>query len=380
MGLWDKLRGELIDIIEWLDESRDTMVYRFPRYENEIKYGAKLVVREGQAAAFVNEGKLADVFQPGTYTLETQNLPILSTLKGWKYGFSSPFKAEVYFVATRVFTDRKWGTKNPIMLRDAEFGPVRLRAFGSYAIRVKDPAVLLRQIVGTDSRFTIDEFGEQLRDMVVSRFTDILGESKIPILDLASNYDELAKYVGPRIEPDFSGFGLELAKFLVENISLPAEVEAAMDKRTSMGVIGNMQQYAQYQSANAIGDAAKNPGGLAGAGVGLGAGYMMAQQFGQAFNPANPPANPPVAGPPAAGPPAAGPPAIPSGVAYFVVLDGQQAGPFDLGKLRENAAGGKINRQTLVWKQGMPQWTAAGDVAELGMLFASAPPPIPKNS
>ncbi|MCC7350240.1 MAG: SPFH domain-containing protein [Phycisphaerales bacterium] len=369
MGLWDKLRGELIDIIEWLDESRDTMVYRFPRYENEIKYGAKLVVREGQAAAFVNEGKLADVFQPGTYTLQTQNLPILATLKGWKYGFSSPFKAEVYFVSTRVFTDRKWGTKNPIMLRDSEFGPVRLRAFGSYAIRVNDPAAFLKEIVGTDSRFTIDEFGEQLRDMVVSRFTDVLGESKIPALDLASNYDELAKYVAPRIAPDFASFGLELNKFLVENISLPAEVEAAMDKRTSMGVIGNMQQYAQYQSANAIGDAAKNPGGIAGAGVGLGAGYMMAQQFGQAMNPANPQT-----------PPAAGPPPVPSAAAYFIVLDGQQAGPFDLGKLRENAAAGRLNRQTLVWKQGMSQWTAAGEVAELGSLFAIAPPPIPKNS
>ncbi|MCC6422365.1 MAG: SPFH domain-containing protein [Phycisphaerales bacterium] len=378
MGIWDKLRGELIDIIEWLDESRDTMVYRFPRYENEIKYGAKLVVREGQAAAFVNEGKLADVFQPGTYTLETQNLPILATLKGWKYGFNSPFKAEVYFVSTRVFTDRKWGTKNPIMLRDAEFGPVRLRAFGSYAVRVSDPAAFLREIVGTDSRFTIDEFGEQLRDMVVSRFTDVLGESKIPALDLASNYDELAKYVAPRIAPDFASFGLELNKFLVENISLPAEVEAAMDKRTSMGVIGNMQQYAQYQSANAIGDAAKNPGGLAGAGVGLGAGYMMAQQFGQAINPANPP-NPP-ANAPAAGPPTAGPPPIPSAIAYFIVLDGQQAGPFDLGKLRENVSAGKLSRQTLVWKQGMAQWTAAGDLAELASLFASAPPPIPKNS
>lgn len=372
MGLWDKLRGELIDIIEWLDDSRDTMVWRFPRYENEIKYGAKLIVREGQAAAFVNEGKLADVFQPGTYTLETQNMPILSTLKGWKYGFSSPFKAEVYFVSTRIFTDRKWGTKNPIMLRDAEFGPVRLRAFGTYAIRIKDPAVILRQIVGTDSRFTIDEFGEQLRDMVVARFTDILGESKIPILDLAGNYDELAKYVSPRIEPDFAGFGLEMAKFLVENISLPAEVEAVLDKRTSMGVIGNMQQYAQYQSANAIGDAAKNPGGIAGAGVGLGAGYMMAQQFGQAMNPANPPAAPTA--------PAAGPPPIPSAIAYFVVLDGQQAGPFDLSKLRENIAAGRINRQTLVWKQGMPQWSAAGEVGELGSLFASTPPPIPKNS
>src|SRR3954466_14360182 len=180
MALWDKLRGELVDIVEWIDDTRDTMVWRFPRYQNEIKYGAKLVVREGQSAAFINEGKLADLFLlPGTFTLETQNLPILATLRGWKYGFNSPFKAEVYFVSMRTFTDRKWGTKNPIMMRDPEFGPTRLRAFGSFAIKVSDPAALLRNVVGTDSRFTVDEIGEQLRDLLVARFADVLGESKI---------------------------------------------------------------------------------------------------------------------------------------------------------------------------------------------------------
>jgi len=171
MAIWDKLRGELVDIIEWLDDTRDTMVWRFPRYENEIKYGAKLIVRESQAAAFINEGALADLFlQPGTFTLETKNLPILATLRAWKYGFESPFKAEVYFVNTRTFTDRKWGTKNPIMMRDPEFGPVRLRAFGSFAIKVSDPATFLKNIVGTDGRFTVDEIGDQVRDMVTARF------------------------------------------------------------------------------------------------------------------------------------------------------------------------------------------------------------------
>ena len=176
MGLWDKLKGELIDIIEWLDDSRDTLVYRFPRYQNEIKYGAKLTVREGQAAVFVNEGKIADVFAPGMYELQTSNLPILATLKGWKYGFDSPFKAEVYFVSTRRFTDQKWGTKNPIMLRDPEFGPGRLRAFGSFEFKASDPAAIIREISGTDGDFTVDDINDQIRNIVITRFTDALGE------------------------------------------------------------------------------------------------------------------------------------------------------------------------------------------------------------
>ena len=280
MGIFDKLKNELIDIIEWLDDSRDTMVWRFPRSDNEIKYGAKLIVREGQAAAFVNEGALADVFmQPGTYTLQTQNMPILSKLKGWKYGFESPFKAEVYFVSMRTFTDRKWGTKNPIMLRDPEFGPTRLRAFGSFAIKACDVAVLLRNLVSTDSRFTIDDIGEQLRDLLVARFADVLGESKIAALDLAANQDDLGKLMLTRLQPDFDTFGLKLVNLVVENISLPPEVEAAMDTRTKMGVIGDLSRYTQFQAANAIEDAAKNPGGIAGAGVGLAAGYAMAGQM-----------------------------------------------------------------------------------------------------
>ncbi len=360
MALWDKLRGELIDIVEWLEDSRDTMVYRFQRYDNEIKYGAKLVVREGQVAAFVNEGRLADVFAPGTYTLETQNLPILSTLRGWKYGFSSPFKAEVYFVSTRVFPGRKWGTKNPIMLRDPEFGPVRLRAFGTFGMRISDAGTFLKQFVGTAGRFTVDHFADQLRDMVVARFADILGESKLPILDLASNYDELGRFLTQRMQSDFSPFGLEVVALMVENISLPPEVEAALDKRTSMGVIGNLNAYAQFQAANAMEEAAKNPGGMAAGGMGMGMGFAMANQMGQAVQGTG-----------------AAPPPLPQRVEYFVAINNQQAGPFDMNELQEKVRAGELSRSTLVWKQGMVDWVAAEKAQELAGLFAHVPPPLP---
>jgi len=370
MGIFDKLRGELIDIIEWIDDTRDTMVYRFQRYDNEIKYGAKLVVRESQVAAFVNEGRLADVYHPGTYTLETQNMPILSTLRGWKYGFSSPFKAEVYFVSTKAFTGRKWGTKNPIMLRDSEFGPVRLRAFGTYGIKVSDPATFLKQFVGTDGRFTVDELGDQLRDMVVARFTDILGESKIPALDLAANQDELGKFVSDRMKADFSPFGLEIVALVVENISLPPEVEAAMDKRTSMGVIGNLNAYSQFQAANALEQAAKNPsgGGNAAAGMGMGMGFAMANQMGQAMGGAQ------------MGGAGMAPPPIPGSVNFFAAIGGQQAGPFDMQALQSKVSSGEIGKTTLVWKQGMQNWIAAEQVVELSKLFSNLPPPLPKQT
>lgn len=365
MALWDKLRGELIDIIEWVDDTPDTMVWRFPRYENEIKNGAKLIVRESQVAAFVKEGQLADMFNPGTFTLETRNLPILSTLAGWKYGFNSPFKAECYFVSTKVFTGHKWGTKNPIMLRDPEFGPVRLRAFGTFAVKVSDPPTFIKQVVGTNSRFSVEDINQQLRDMMVARFADVLGESKIPVLDLAGNQDELGKYVTGRIHDDFAPYGLQVVSLMVENISLPPEVEQAMDKRTSMGVIGNLQAYTQFQAANAISDAAKNPGGMAGAGVGIGMGVGLGQQVANAM------------GQSMQSPGLASPPPLPQAAAFFVGLDGKQAGPFDLPTLQTMANSGQLKRETLVWKQGMASWTKAGEVSELGALFASVPPPLP---
>src|SRR5438552_7876354 len=244
MGVMDKLRGEFIDIIEWTEPAEnDVLAYRFPRYQNEIKMGARLIVREGQQAVFVNEGQIADVFGPGTYHLETQNLPILSTLQGWKFGFHSPFKAEVYFIAMRQWTDLKWGTANPVLLRDPEFGPVRFRAFGTYAMHVQDAATFLRQLVATDPSFQTFEITNQLRNIIVSRFVDALGQAKIAALDLAGNYDKLSRLALEKIAPDLSAMGLALTSFYIENISLPPEVEKALDKRTEMGVLGDMGQY-----------------------------------------------------------------------------------------------------------------------------------------
>ncbi len=367
MSLWDKVKGELIDIVQWIDDTNDTMVYRFERYNNQIKYGAQLTVREGQVAVFVNEGKIADVFQPGMYTLETKNLPVLSTLQGWKYGFNSPFMAEVYFCSMRQFTDLKWGTMNPIMMRDAEFGPVRIRAFGTYVVKVKDPSVLIRQIVGTDGRFTVEEIVNQLRNLIVSRFAEIAGQSHIPVLDMAANYGGLGDFLTKRIAPEFEGYGLELTKLLVENISLPPAVEEALDKRTSMGVVGNLAAYTQFNVANSIPDAAKNPGGLAAAGAGIGMGMAMAQPIAQAMTgQPQPPAG------------AAGtPPPLPGAATYFVAVGGQQTGPFDMQALASQASMGRLTAQTLVWTQGMAQWTPAGQVPALASILSSVPPPLP---
>lgn len=363
MGLWDRIRHELIDIIEWLDDSRTTMVHRFERSGNEIKYGAKLVVREGQVAVFVNEGRIADVFQPGTVTLETKNLPILSTLMGWKYGFESPFKAEVYFVSTRRFSDLKWGTKNPIMLRDAEFGPIRLRAFGSYEVRVSDAAKFIREVVGTDGTTSTAEITDQLRNLILARFTDVLGESKIPALDLAANYDEIGGFVAGKMHDEFQeAYGLDVTKLVIENISVPPEVEAALDKRASMGVIGDVGKYTQFQAAQAMEAAAANPGGGAAEGMGLGMGFAMAHQMAGTMGKQQ----------------TSVPPPLPATDSWFAAVDGKQAGPFDVPSLGQLAQSGKVTRATLVWKQGMAGWVAAEQVAELASIFASVPPPLPQ--
>ena len=366
MALWDKLLGEFVDVIQWTDDSNDTLVYRFERYGNEIKYGAKLTVREGQIAVFVNEGQIADTFQPGMYELKTNNLPIMSTLQAWPHGFESPFKAEVYFFNTRRFTDLKWGTQNPVMLRDPEFGPIRLRAFGSYALRVKDAPVFLREIVGTDGRFTTDEITSQLRNMLVSRFANILGQSKIPALDLAGNYDQLGRFLLERIAPEFGAVGLELTNLLVENISLPREVEAALDKRSSMGIVGNLDQYAKFQAAEAIGVAAAHPGGGSEA-LNIGLGLAVGQRMSETLRPSGPTASEATVAPPP----------LPAASRYFVAVNHQQTGPFDLDELRRQTQEGRLSRATLVWTQGMANWTAAGEVAELNALFAQLPPPLP---
>jgi membrane protease subunit (stomatin/prohibitin family) len=279
MALWDRITSQFIEIIEWLDDDHQTLVWRFPVRGQEIKNGAKLIVREGQNACFINEGKLADVFGPGTYSLTTQNLPILATLKGWKYGFNSPFKAEVYFVSATEIPDLKWGTKNPIMLRDPEFGPIRIRAFGSFTIRVSDPSKFLRTMSGADARFEVDELLGQLKSTLLSRFTEALGVAKIAALDMAGNYGEIAKKVKPTIAADFEEMGLTIPKFIIENISLPENVEKVLDTRSEMAIIGNMQNYAAYQMASSIPAAARTPNSMAGAGMGLVAGMNMANQF-----------------------------------------------------------------------------------------------------
>ncbi|MCP1335001.1 SPFH domain-containing protein [Futiania mangrovi] len=375
MSLWDRLMGEFIDVIDWVDSSNDTMVWRFERHGNEIKYGAKLTVREGQTAVFVNEGRLADVFPPGMYLLETKNLPILSTILHWDHGFQSPFKAEVYFVSTRRFTDLKWGTKNPIMLRDAEFGPVRLRAFGTYEVRVADPTRFLREIVGTDGHFTTDELTDQLRNLIVSRFATVLGASGIPALDLAANYQTLGRYVTDKIAGDFLAYGIELTNLLVENVSLPPEVEAALDRRTSMGVVGDLDRYTRFQSAEALRTAAANPGGAAGAGVGIGAGVAMGQTMGAALGGAAPWGARSAPQQPAATPPP--PPPPPAGPVFWIAAKGERQGPFDMGTLKGLAREGKLTPDTLVWTDGMEGWEKASAAPSLSVLFGAMPPPLP---
>ncbi|MFD2419200.1 SPFH domain-containing protein [Amycolatopsis pigmentata] len=380
MGFLDKLRGELIDIIEWLDSSRDTIVWRFPRHENEIKMGAKLIVRESQGAVFVNEGRIADAYAPGTYTLQTQNMPILSTLKGWKYGFESPFKAEVYFVNTRQFTDLKWGTQNPIPMRDPEFGMVRLRAFGAYSMRVADPQALLRELVGTDPEFRTEEVSEYLRQVIVGKLATALAAAGIPVLDLAARQGEIGDRLVGVLNQELTGLGIQVAKFVIENISLPPEVEAALDKRTQMGIIGDLGQYTRFQTANAIGDAANNPGG-AGEGLGLGFGVAMGQQMASALaqsGQAAPRADTPAPG--MAAQQAGGPPPLPATEQWYLGSNGAQLGPFDRGALAGQVAGGVLTPATLVWKQGMAGWLPASQVPELASLFAGGPPPLPPQA
>ena len=284
MGLFSKLAGQFVDVIEWKDATDDTMVYRYDRNGKDIMMGAQLTVRESQVAVMVNEGKLADVFQPGRYELSTQNMPILTALKSWKYGFNSPFKAEVYFVNTKQFLDQKWGTSNPVMMRDAEFGMVRLRAFGIYAFSVDDPVVFLKQVFGTTALMTTEGVTGQIKRTLVSGLSDAIAQSKIPALDLAANYDELSQYALNTLSPRLQPLGLKLNAFIIENISLPEEVEKAMDKRTSMGVVGDLNKYTHFQAAEAMRDAAQNPGGGAGMSAGMGIGMAMNQILQQSVN------------------------------------------------------------------------------------------------
>lgn len=362
MGLLDKLRGELVDIIEWLDHTQDTLVWRFPRYHNQIKNGAELIVRPGQVAVFVHRGELADIFEPGSYELKTDNLPILSTLQGWKYGFDSPFKSEVYFVSTRQITDLKWGTPNPVMLRDPEFGPIRLRAFGTYALKATDPKALLHELVGTDATFEADEINEFLRSLISQSLADMLGTGNIAALDLASQYTEMSEQLRATVvEKVDDEYGLDLPQLFIVNISLPEEVEKALDKRTSMSVIGDMQKFQAYQMGEAMTLAAGNPNaGGAADGMGMGMGFAMASQLMNQN-----------AGAPGVAPP---PPPV---SAWHIAVDGQTQGPFNPQQLAQGVSTGQITAETLVWTAGMAGWQAAGTVPQLASLFGATPPPPP---
>ncbi len=372
MGIFDFLSGEFIDVIHWVDDTHDTMVWRFEREGHEIKYGAKLTVREGQAAVFVHEGQLADVFTPGLYMLETNNMPIMTTLQHWDHGFKSPFKSEIYYVNTTRFTDLKWGTKNPIMLRDPEFGPTRIRAFGTYSVRVTDPAKFLTEIVGTDGEFTMDEISFQIRNIIVQEFSRVIAGSGIPVLDMAANTADLGKMIAAEISGIVAGYGLSIPEFYIENISLPPAVEEALDKRTSMGLAGDLGKFTQYSAAEAMTAAAQTPQSGMGAGIGMGMGMAMANQManqgpwgasGQSAQPA--------------APAAAVPPPPPVEHVWHIAEGGKTSGPFSKAKLGRMASEGEITRETYVWTAGQDGWMKAEDVQELAQLFTIMPPPPP---
>src|SRR6266487_2058294 len=278
MGLMNYLKTQLLDIIQWEDDSRDTLSWRFPDEDKEIKRGAQLIVRESQVAQFLYLGQFGDAFGPGKWTLTTDNIPILSTLKGWKYGLESPFKADIYFVNTRLFTGNKWGTANPIMMRDPDFGIVRVRAYGTYDFHVIEPRLFLKEVAGTDDHFRLDEFADTMRSRIVSVFSDALASSKVPVLDVASSYQELGEALLPLINPAVtSKYGIEIGSFIVENVSLPPEVEQAIDKRSSMAAVGNLTDYVKFQLAQGMekGDG----GGVGGMAAQMAVGVAMAQQM-----------------------------------------------------------------------------------------------------
>jgi membrane protease subunit (stomatin/prohibitin family) len=285
MGLFSGIKNQLPSVLEWKDESKDLMVYRYPMDGREIMMGSKLTVRESQVAVFVNKGKIADIFEPGMYRLETGNLPILTKLMSWKTGFNSPFKADLYFVNTKQFTDQKWGTVNPIMMRDPELGAVRIRGFGKFSFKVFDAEKFLQELFGTSSTFLTKDITDYLKSMIISDISDTLAELKISALDITAQLKEISAAVGRHLDEDFKKIGLKLVTVIIENLSVPEEVEKMLDKRTQMGLLGDkMGTYMQYQAANAMAEAAKNPGGgLASAGIGLGAGVGLGQVFADTF-------------------------------------------------------------------------------------------------
>ncbi len=378
MGLMDKLRGEIVDIIEWLEDSRTLLAWRFPRYQNEIKHGAQLIVREGQQAIFVHNGQMADTFGPGQYSLTTENLPLLSTLQGWKYGFNSPFRSEVYFINTRPVTDLRWGTANPVTVRDPDFKMVQVRANGLCVVRVADPPVFMRQVIGTDSSVDVEEISELLRRVITLAFSDMILETGLGVIDLQGRQvelsDKLRDFVADRVDDEF---GLAIDSITM-NVSLPDEITQAMTRGVARGVeeagwvnqLDDMQRYQQAKQAEAMVAAANNPGGggtmgdLMGAGLGMAMAGQMANQMNQQAQAGQASAPPPLPG---------------AAQTFHVELNGSAAGPYNPGQLQAAVQAGQVTPTTLVWSTGMAGWTPAGQVPALQQLFA-APPPLPPQT
>ena len=379
MGILDKLKGELIDIIEWLESDDQTIAYRFERYGNEIKNGAQLTVREGQTAIFVNEGQLADVFDPGMHELTTQNLPILSTLKGWKYGFNSPFKAEVIFVTKRIITGFGWGTPSPFRVRDPEFGILETTARGHFSFHVIEPSKFVRSVVGTEGEFTKDEIRDRLRKKFVTEAISAIAESGKPFYDMAGQYDDLSEALKKRVEVAFfDQYGIALDDTSIQSIDLTERSAQKVEQRDQVMFNDNrMNMYERQARADAMVGMANNPGagGMGSQAMGMGMGLAMANQMAQNF--AGQPEGQPVAQPGAqAGPPpmgAGGPPPI----AFYAFVDGQQAGPMSGQQLGQMIQQGSVTPETQVWRQGMPAWAPAGQVPEVSSMFGAAPPPPP---
>jgi len=375
VGLLDKLKGELVDIIEWLDDTRSTLAWRFPRYQNEIKNGAQLIVREGQQAVFVYRGQLADVFGPGSYELTSENLPVLSTLQGWKHGFDSPFRSEVYFLNTRQVTDLRWGTANPVTVRDPDFGMVQVRANGLCVVRIADAEVFLREVIGTDSAVEVEELTELLRRVITLAFSDMVLATGLGAIDLQGRQvelsDRLREFVQERVDDEF---GLEITSVTM-NISLPDEITEAMTRGVARGVeeggyvrnVGDTERLRQVRAADAVLAAAENEGGSAmGDAMQMGMGVAMAGQMAQQVQAGSPTA-----------PAGQAPPPLPGQVQYHVESGGQATGPFTPDQLRASVAAGQVDAGTLVWSPGMAQWLPAGQVPALAGLFTPPPPPPP---
>jgi membrane protease subunit (stomatin/prohibitin family) len=373
------LSGQFIDIIEWLDDGQDTMVYRFERHNNEIKNGAKLVVRPGQAAVLVNEGGtgVADVFEPGTHELTTANLPILSTLMGWKHGFESPFKAEVYFFKTTKITDLKWGTRAPITVECEGYGMFDLRANGSYVMQISDPQKFLKEKVGTDGNFEVDEISNDLREEILMNVSDRLGEMELDPGKLTGKMKDISEELQAPLQEYFSTLGLEITRFRVSSISMPDDVRKELMEMSRLGAKklagadpAAMQNLTALRASRAMGDLANNPGagGVAGAGMGMGMGMAMGSQMAGALTGATQPAAAQQA-PPLPGAAAA------TGTEYTVAINDEKYGPYDLNHLQKMADDGSFKPDMLVWAKGMGAWTKAGEVPELSALFG--PPPLP---